>query len=243
MKNYCEIVKELNKAKARAEKAKTACEQIGDELSAHFDKIRNGGGRFATSEAWKEERARIDERLKAEAEKETRARIEAAILKDNAAQALFAENIGKICEIWNSYAGKVHGEKTRDKIRAEIETATGLRVWVVNDYSGAKISINTTARGSFFYGYGDTLTAYATETQTTDGGNKIQPLRAEAFRLSYIGAYVDDVKKHAAALVKAHAAAMKAEQEFKNACENYNALTRGKINRANPREGVKKWFF
>lgn len=243
MKDYGEILKELERAKARAEKAKTACEQIGDELSAHFDKIRNGGGRFAVSEAWKEERARIDERLKAEAEKETRARIEAAILKDNAAQALFLENIGKICEIWNSYAGKVHGEKTRDKIRAEIETATGLRVWVANDYGGAKISINTTARGSFFYGYGDTLTAYANDTTTTDGGNKIQPISAENFRLWYIGAYVDDVKKHAAAIIKAHAAAEKAEQEFKNACSAYNDLTRGNMQRANTRDGVKKWYF
>lgn len=43
MKDYGEILKELERAKARAEKAKTACEQIGDELSAHFDKIRNGG--------------------------------------------------------------------------------------------------------------------------------------------------------------------------------------------------------
>lgn len=243
MKDYGEILKELERAKARAEKAKTTCEQIGDELSAHFDKIRNGGGRFAASEAWKEERARIDERLKAEAEKETRARIEAAILKDNAAQALFAENIGKICEIWNSYAGKQYGEKTRDKIRAEIESATGLRVWF-KAYPYAEISINTTERGSLFWNYCDTLNAWNKDGETLlNSDNRIQAITADLFRLSRVGEYVDDVKKHAAAIIKAHAAAAKAEQEFKNACSAYNDLTRGNMQRANTREGVQKWYF
>lgn len=243
MKDYGEILKELERAKARAAKAAKAAEGFADELHAHFDKLRESKGLLATSDEWKAEKAKIEKAITAESETETRARIEAAILKDNAAQALFAENIGKICEIWNSYAGKVHGEKTRDKIRAEIESATGLRVWVANDYSGAKISINTTARGSFFYGYGDTLTAYANDTTTTDGGNKIQPISAESFRLWYIGAYVDDVKKHAAEIIKAHAAAEKAEEAYTQAAKAYNALTRGNMARINPRECVKKWYF
>lgn len=241
MKTYNEILQEITRAKARAEKATAAAEKYADEIHANFESWR--GGLFDTPAELKQANARIQDAASKESEKATRAKIEIEILKDNAARVLYADAIGKICEIWNSYAGKQYGEKTSDKIRAEIESATGLRVWF-KAYPYAEISINTTDRGSLFWNYCDTLNAWNKDGEKLlNSENRVQAITADLFRLSRVGEYVDDVKKHAAEIMKAHAAAMRAEKEFKTACENYNAMTRGKINRANPREGVKTWFF
>jgi hypothetical protein len=58
----------------------------------------------------------------------------------------------------------------------------------------------------------------------------------------YCGAYVDDVDAHITALKEAHTAARAAEEALQEAVSKYNDLTRGSIQHANSREGVKYYL-
>lgn len=165
------------------------------------------------------------------------------ILKDNAAQAFFAESIETICTIWNKYAGKPHGEKTSDKIRKELFAALGVRVWIGNKYEDASITC--------YFDFGSKapfrdLEFWAIRTNEEKAlalvDNKIQPLSPDIFRVYNCGAYVDDVPAHVQAIREAHEKAVEAETAFANAVSAYNSLTRGNIARASTREGVKRYI-
>lgn len=134
------------------------------------------------------------------------------VLRDNAAQAFFAENIGAICAVWNKYAGKPCGEKTADKIRKEFETL-GVRIWISNQYGDACITC-------YFDGVAPfrklEFCAIRTNGENVPAlvDNKVQPLSADMFRVYNCGAYVDDVTAHVKALREAHDRAQEAEAAF-----------------------------
>lgn len=165
------------------------------------------------------------------------------ILKDNAANAFFAESIDTICTIWNKYAGKPHGEKTAEKIRKELFEALGVRVYIANKYDDVSITC--------YFDFGSKAPFHDLEfcAIRTNGekvpalvDNKIQPLSPDIFRVYNCGAYVDDVPAHVQAIREAHEKALEAETAFANAVSAYNGLTRGNIARASTREGVKRYF-
>lgn len=167
------------------------------------------------------------------------------ILTDNAKQAVFAENIATICDIWNKYEGKPHGEKTAAKIRTEIMEKTGLNAVIGNQYGEANITIY-----SYYYQRPRApfdkleITPEWTgeKSPALDNNNKILKLNSDNMRLRYTGEYVENVTKHITALRKAHAKALAAEEAFEKAIDEYNALTRDTIATANFREGVKHYY-
>ena len=165
------------------------------------------------------------------------------ILKDNAAQAFFAESIGTICSIWNKYAGKPHGEKTAEKIRNELFSALGVRVWIGNKYDDAWITC--------YFQYDSNAPFNSIEFYTTRANgervpalieNKIQPITPEMFCVYCCGGYVEDPEKQVRAIREAHRKAVEAEKALQEAISEYNALTRGSIARASIREGIKNWY-
>lgn len=240
MKNYGEIIKEIEKAKKTITGAKKAEEKEKRAFLRY--EVTRGATEEEKAQALQELREAEAETAK-EYERETRAKIIIEILKENAGRVLYADNIGKICEIWNSYAGKPYGEKTRDKIRKEIETETGLRVWF-KAYPYAEIEINTAERGSLFFDYGATLSAWNKDGEKIlTAENKINRVSADGFKLCYIGEYIEDPKKHADKIIKLHQKARQALKAFEDIASEYNQATRGKIERINPREGVKNWIF
>lgn len=172
-------------------------------------------------------------------------KIKIAILTQNAKRAFFAENIGKICEIWNSYAGKKYGEKTADKIRDELRTATGAGVWISQKYNETKINIYLQlANGCAILPNNETeINAYIKDYTPTDDENKIKPLDAGAVVLCYCGAYVDDIDEHTRKFYEAREALKVAEENAKKAREVYNDLTRGNMKRATAGEGFPAWIF
>lgn len=165
------------------------------------------------------------------------------ILKDNAAQAFFSESIGTICAIWNKYAGKPHGEKTADKIRNELFSALGVRVWIGNKYDDAWITCY------FQYGSNAPFNSIEFSSIRANGEripalieNKIQPITPEMFRVYCCGEYVEDPEKQVRAIREAHTKAVEAEKALQAAIYEYNGLTRGNIARASIGGGIKKWY-
>ena len=72
--------------------------------------------------------------------------------------------------------------------------------------------------------------------------NKIVKLNPEKMRVYCGSEYVENVNAHIKALRKAHAEAEAAEKALEAAIDKYNKLTRGSIQRASAREGVKRWL-
>lgn len=237
MKAYTEILKDIASARAgMVDTAKTEKDLTWDAMLS-----ARKSGTDAEFNAAKAAYKAAEEKYVAECRKNEDLQMTAEILKDNAAQAFFTENIETICNVWNKYAGKPHGEKTAEKIRKELFATLGVRVWISNKYSDACITC--------YFDTGAPFRSLEFCAIRTNGeaipaliGNKIQSLSPEVFRVYNCGAYVDDAPAHVQAIREAHDKAREAEAAFAAAVSDYNALTRGGIIRASTREGVKRWF-
>lgn len=238
MKKYTEILAEIKKARAAIkDTAKTEKEL---ERLALLEVKRNG-----TEEEFAEAHTKYKaaaEKCKKELEHNETQKMKIEILKDNAARALFAENIAAICEVWNKYEGKPHGEKTSQKIRDEIEKETGLRVYIGNRYDDANIKIYFRYESGAPFIDLEFVPIWNGEKQPALIDNKVCKIDPAKMRPYCVGEYVENVNAHVKELRKAHAAALDAEKALDEAITAYNKLTRGKINHASPREGIKKWF-
>jgi hypothetical protein len=238
MKKYTEILAEVKKARAAIRDTAKEEKEI-ERLS--LVEVRKTG----TDAEFEEAKSKFDEAMKKyqkECENNETQKIKIEILKDNAAQALFAENINQICDIWNKYEGKPHGEKTSQKIRDEIKNATGLRVYIGNRYDDANIKIYFDYNSGAPFSDLEFVPIWNGEKQPALIDNKIVKINPDKMRVYCCGEYVENVNAHIKQLKKAHAAAMETEKALEDAVSKYNNLTRGKINHASQREGVKKWF-
>ena len=222
--------------------------KAGDALAAFYKEF-DTVGRFTArkngnAEYLKREKA-LTAKASAEERKNEESKIKIAILTQNAKRAFFAENIGKICEIWNSYAGKKYGEKTAEKIELELRTATGAGVYIKRYYEETKINIYLTrANGCAVLPNSETeINAYIKDYTPTDDENKIKPLDAGAVVLYWCGAYVDDIDEHTRKFYEAREALKVAEENAKKAREVYNDLTRGNMKRADGAQGFPTWIF
>ena len=237
MKTYNEILKEI--ATARAGMTDTAKTEKEMERAAFKEATRDGSPE--EKEKAREKFRIACDRLKEETARNNDIKIKIEILKENAKQALFSENIGIICEIWNKYEGKPHGEKTAQKIRDEISSATGQRVYIGNKWDDANITIYPNRAR-----YGDEITItpiWNGEKQPAlNNNNKIVKLTPENLRVSYCGEYVENIDEHIKQLHEAHAGALTALETYRAAIDKYNALTRGNMAHASDREGVKHYI-
>lgn len=108
MKKYAEILKDIAAARAG----------MVDTAKAEKDLMRNAmlsarkSGSDAEFDAAKTAYEAAAEKYAAECKHNEDLQMTVEVLKDNAAQAFFAENIDDICAVWNKYNGKPLGEKT-----------------------------------------------------------------------------------------------------------------------------------
>ena len=237
MKKHAEIMEEIKTARAAI--TDTARTEKEIERAALKEAAENG----ATAEMEKARaafRAACD-KLREEETRNNEIKMKIEILKENAKQALFAETIGAICEIWNKYENKPHGEKTAQKIRDEIKAATGCRVYVGNKWEDANITIYPGE-----YSHADEITVCpiwnGQKQPALNNNNKIVKLFPENMRVCYCGAYVDNPDEQINAIKEAHAGAMAALETYRAAIDKYNSLTRGNMARASDREGVKHYI-
>ena len=242
MKKFDQICEEIRAAEKSATRHKAK-----DEYDAIFEifgsALRDFHAGIITEEqknkARERERAAL-EAYKREQDKNTADKIRAEILKENAAHAFYNDYIGIICDIWNKYAGKAHGEKTADKIREELKTATGYNIYIGNKYDGANIRVYTAYNCPV--NNIEISATRASNERATDDNNKILKINAENLRICYASAYVTDINAHIKALKKAHADARKAYEKAREAFSIYNGLTRGKIQRADIYHGLNNYF-
>lgn len=238
MKKYSEILNEITAA--RAAMTDTAKAEKETERAAFMEAAHKG-----TPEEKETARAAFRaacDRLSEETKQNNDIKLKIEILKENAKRALFSENIGVICDIWNKYENKPYGEKTAQKIRDEIMGATGRRVYIGNKWGDAHITIYPGTEP-----HADEITICpiwnGNEKQPAlNENNKIIKLSPKTLRVCYCGEYVENVDDHIKATKEAHAGALQALETYRAAIDKYNALTRGNMQRASDREGVKNWL-
>jgi hypothetical protein len=238
MKTYNEILKDIEKARA-ALKDTAASEK---NLSRLFLLETRKNGSDAEFEKARAQYEAAEEQYKKEVEHNGNIKLKIEILKNNAQQALFNEIITPICDIWNKYEGKPHGEKTAAKIREELKAATGFYVSIGNKYDDARIFITPPYGTPAPFNNLEFYPIWNGEKQPALIENKIVKLAADNMKVYCCGEYVENVNAHIKALRKAHAEAMQAEKAMQEAVEKYNKLTRGNIAHANTREGVKHYL-
>ena len=107
-------------------------------------------------------------------------KIENKILKDNARRMLFAEVIGKILDIWNSYKGKPYGDKTKEKIRNQIKEATGCWAYFHGNELSLSVAHDVDNELSMYFGYRGGF---------IDDNNKIREVIVEEVTLNYCHEY------------------------------------------------------
>lgn len=238
MKTYNEILIEIKKARAAIKDTATT----EKELSRLFllETRKNGSNEdFAKARAQYEA---AEKQYIKEIEHNETIKLKIEILKNNAQQALFSEIIKPICDIWNKYEGKPHGEKTAAKIREELKAATGFYVSIGNKYDDARIFITPPYGTAAPFNNLEFYPIWNGEKQPALIDNKIVKLAADNMKVYCCGEYVENVNAHIKALKKAHAEAMKAEKAMQEAIEKYNSLTRGNIAHASSRDGVKRYL-
>lgn len=235
MKKYTEILKEIKTLRESI----TDTERAEKEIKRAALKEADANGSQEETEKARAAFKAACERLQEEGNRNNDIKIKIEILKENAKQALFAENISDICTIWNKYENKPHGEKTAKKIHDEIKNKTGLSVYIGNRWDDAHITIYQNA------GYDNITIApmWSGEKQPAlTPENKIKKLHPENLKVCYCAKYVDDVSEHISALKESHAAAIDALETYRAAIEKYNSLTRGNMACASDREGVKQYI-
>lgn len=239
MKKYTEILKEITTAKkATKDTAKTEKEL---NRIAFREACKDGATEEEKAEMLETYRA-AEARYTAECKHNEDIKIKIELLKNNAAIALFYENIADICNIWNKYEGKPHGEKTAAKIRQEIKDKTGLTVYIGNQYDDAHIQIYFHYEDGAPFNTLEFIPIWNGAKQPALIDNKIIKLNPDNMRVYHCGTYIDDINSHVQALRKVHEEAKAAEAAFYDAVARYNELTRGNIQRADTREGVKNWL-
>lgn len=237
MKKYTEILAEIKEARA----AMTNTAKTEKELERiDFLEASQNGTPEEKEAAYKKLKIAAD-RLAEEEAHNNDIKIKIEILKENAKQALFTECITTICEVWNKYAGKPHGEKTAQKIRDELKNATGHRVYINNRWDDAHITIHPGTDG-----YADEIEicpVWNGEKQPAlNSQNKIIKLSPENMRVCYCREYVNDINTHINELKTAHTEAKKALETYRAAIDKYNNLTRGNMASASDREGIKSYI-
>lgn len=162
-------------------------------------------------------------------------KIENAILRDNARQALVSEVMPAIVEIFNKYAGKRYGEKTKEKINAECKAAVNCAIYIDNRYGNWDdlhiVPLNEKGYSGSFWRYDDFILPVRGEGKSILVDNVIQTLSIDDFQLSDCAAYVDDVERRAAEIMDAFKAIKDAHKAFNTACDGFNCIIPSGINR------------
>lgn len=230
MESSVVIIDEYRQAQAAAqtEAKKVQNAVMPDNTTYLRDKVAafNGDAEAAKRvEAYREQRRQIDaEKERARAAEEDY-EIRAAILKDNARRAVFAEVMPVVIEVLNKYKGRAYGEKTKDKIAEEVYAKTGATAYISTKY--LKADTIAIYYNDFVVADIEAVTKYdadAKESPELLVDNKIVPPTMEQMELAYCGAYIEDVDAAVAQIKAAYKAAADASEAAERAVSAYNAM-------------------
>lgn len=191
MKNYVDTCRKIDRNREKLA-----------ELQGEIKATRNGGDRKTL-----EERKALHETLTSPdflklCEEEQILRLENKILCENARHELAALVIPALVEILLKYSGKPYGEKTKQKISDEMRERTGCRVHITRSYGSAAANVWPVDIPDKIGYRGLELNAGYNTGYILDEENKIREVPADALKISYISAYVENPRAHAKKILR-----------------------------------------
>lgn len=173
-------------------------------------------------------------------EKADALKIENAILKDNARRAYVAEITPAIKAAFGRFNGKKYGEKTAEKINAELAKTAGCRVYI-SRFSSLKNDLCIIPMGADGYtsrAWGsDDFTLHVTynngeySPEIVNKENTINAGAVDGLHLSGCAPYVENVTEAAQNIINARRKVQEAKAAAEEAANYYNSLIPSKIKR------------
>lgn len=152
----------------------------------------------------------------------TNGKLKLKLMQNNARISLFNEVMPIVLEILQKYNGKAHGEKTSEKIRAEIKEKTNCFVYVYTD--SFKIIPCGTVNNIYNVDCG---TKYENgNKKAVLINNKINVVSMEDLEVYYINhTYFEDLEATVEELKRIYAEAKQKQEELKELCSQFNKLS------------------
>lgn len=219
MKKFESILNEIKGLHAEVKKAQ---DQQSEEIERYFRKFDG----LTLKEKVQKEKAEAEEKemhLEKVAEfgkTITDGKLKIKLLENNAKISLYHEVMPTALEVYEKYKGKPYGEKTKEKIRAEIKEKTNCNVYM--DESTFSI-----------YPLHNSYYDVKCGTRYVDGkqkllliDNKIQCVDMDDLQLYHINrTYFDDLDSTILEMKKLHAEAQKKQEELIKICSEFNKLS------------------
>lgn len=153
-------------------------------------------------------------------------KFEILLQADNVKIGLYNDIINKVVEIWNKYENKQLGDKTKEKIKLEIEQTFDNKIFVYPHYNYIYI---TTRDASGKYN-GDTNIRIITnhyEKKLTEN-NKILKLNIEDLREEEENTYTTNLTETANEIITLHKQAEQLQEQLNEVYRNINKLSNHK---------------
>lgn len=218
-KTLAEIAEEIKSTRAKIERIKDEIEKSENEFFALDDNTQTKY-LLDTPKAdrimrkWEEQLAEVAKLEKI-----------AIILRNNYRVALAAQVLPAFLEILQKYNGKKAGEKTREKIAEEMQTACGCSLWFERNYCSQKSEtahiceiMRGTWNGEKIDIYTKNRAAIIDEENTINGNLTADNLYINA------GEYIDNPAQRLEEIEKARATVEEIKKQYNDAAEKYNNL-------------------
>lgn len=134
-------------------------------------------------------------------------------LQDNEKASLYNDCKPALVTVLNKYNGKPYGEKTSEKIKAELKALTGCYIWI------AAREINISIRNDNYYEIASVRVVTNYDNPVITPENKINAAALE--NITVFEKYTDNPRKAARDLIKAHKKAYDAIEKAQNELSNY----------------------
>ena len=162
--------------------------------------------------------------------------IENLILRDNARQALVKEVLPAIVDIWNKYAGKRYGERTKEKIINACKEAVNCSIYIDRHSTSDDLHIvplNSQGFSGTYWRYDDFILYFMLDGKCASllVDNVIQQINVDDFKLSNCSPYVDNVRERAELLLESFKYVQEMHKKFESACNDINKLLPSGIER------------
>lgn len=185
------------------------------------------------------------EQLKKLEDSETN-RIKKTLQKNNTKLAIFEDVKKDIVNIWNKYQNKTLGDKTKEKIEKEIESAFDgcLRVWISKDYYASGQSVNVTLLNEQGYsnGFSIKIITKNLDTRFISKENKVQEIKIENIKEQDTTTHIDNIDDATTTIERLHAKAEQLQKELNDIHKEIGVISNYDINCVEYTHCVKHWI-
>lgn len=227
LKDYNNYLRKIEKVKKTLIESKETAYEFKRRYHAMFEKANSLAEKKHVHELFNNELNQIAE----QEQKNYITRLKLEVMENNRKALLYNAVLPVIIEILNRYNGKQYGEKTAEKMRNELKSATGCTFYIQKEsYARDKISFAMLDSNGCCYGSDYVnICPKNYETKILENNTINGALSFDDFTSYDFKPFIDNESEHVKQIMKAFKDAETAREKAKNAIEKYNDLQVGKM--------------